>query len=273
MIAFAWPGLIGGLAFYAINLADRFFVLHFHGTSDNGLYEAAFRYSQFVLVGVFAFRLGWPQWHYSWFRTGRHEQMVARGANYYFFGAGFLAVFVSLWILPLFHVLMPERYWPATEALPPLALGAVATGAYTLFAVGLNVTKRMRLLPPLALVGAAIAMGLNFLLIPPYSYVGAAWATAAAFWALAFIVFFVSNRIYPVPWQWPRLLLVLAATVGLALSALAVDAWLPMTVSLPVRLALTLAYPLLLVGFGFFSRDDLEKARRLILRRDRARPA
>ena len=181
MASFAWPGIIGGLSFYALNLMDRFFVKHYHGLAESGLYGVAFRYSQVVLVAVLAFRLGWTSWHYSWLNSGRHEQMVARGANYYFFATGFLAVLVAAWILPVFHVAMPSRYWDATPAVAPLALAAVATGAYNIFAVGLNVKKRMRLLPPLAVGGALVAVGLYFLLIPPYSFQGAAWATAASF--------------------------------------------------------------------------------------------
>jgi O-antigen/teichoic acid export membrane protein len=242
MIAFAWPGIVGGLAFYALNLMDRFFVMHYHGLADNGLYGAAARYAQVVLVGVLAFRMGWTQWHYSWLHSGRHPEMVARGGSYYFAVAGFLAVLVSAWILPVFHLVMPRAYWPATEAVAPLALAAVATGAYTLFAVGLNVTKRMRLLPPLALAGAAVAVGLYFALIPPYSFVGAGWATATALTSLALMVLTVSQRIYPVPWNWPRIGGLVVLAVGLCLASLAVDAWVGLGTSLPVRVALVLAY-------------------------------
>jgi O-antigen/teichoic acid export membrane protein len=261
MIAFAWPGIVGGLAFYAMNLMDRFFVKHFHGLADSGLYGVAFRYSQVVLVGVLAFRMGWTQWHYSWLNTDRHPDMVARGSNYYFFGAGFLAVAVSAWILPVFHLVMPEDYWDATRAVAPLALAGVATGAYTLFAVGLNVTKRMRLLPPLAVAGAGIAVGLYFLLIPPFSFVGAGWATAGALWSLSALVLAVSNRIYRVPWDWPRILGALALAVGLCLAALAVDAWMPLAASIPVRVVLTLAFPLALYVTGYFPARDLAAAR------------
>ena len=56
--------------------------------------------------------------------------MVSRGANYYFVATGFLAVVVSAWILPVFHLLMPESYWDATRAVAPLSLAAAATGGY-----------------------------------------------------------------------------------------------------------------------------------------------
>ncbi|HJS69882.1 MAG TPA: oligosaccharide flippase family protein, partial [Gaiellaceae bacterium] len=104
MISFSWPTMISAFSFYALGLMDRFFVKHYHGAAETGLYGVAFRYSQIVLVGVFAFRMGWPQWHYSWLNTDRHPEMVAKGARWFFGALGFLVVVVSAWILPLFHV-------------------------------------------------------------------------------------------------------------------------------------------------------------------------
>lgn len=268
MLEFSWPTILSGIAFYALNFLDRFFVAHYHGTADTGLYGAAFRYGQVVVVGVFAFRMGWSQWHFSWLHTDRHPQMVARAANYYFFAIGFLVALVSLWILPLFHLLMPERFWEATYAVPPLALAAAGTGAFNVFAIGMNVTKRMRLLLPVSAASAALAIGLYFLLIPRYSFLGAAWATATAFAAMAIGTVVVCQRIYPVPWEWRRIGLAIGVTVALCLAALALDAWAPFYASLPVRAALTLAYPLVLVVLGFFPRSDLAAMRdRLRLRR------
>jgi O-antigen/teichoic acid export membrane protein len=197
--------------------------------------------------------------------------MVARAANYYFFAIGFLVALVSLWILPLFHLLMPERFWEATFAVPPLALAAAGVGAFNVFAVGMNVTKRMRLLLPVSGASAALAIGLYFLLIPRYSFLGAAWATVTAFTALAVGALVVGQRIYPVPWEWRRIGLAIAVTVALCFAALALDAWVPFYASLPARAALTLAYPPVLVLLGFFPRSDLAAMRdRLRPRRRRA---
>jgi O-antigen/teichoic acid export membrane protein len=262
MVHFAWPGIIGGVAFYALGYLDRFFVRHFHGDADTGLYEIAFRYSQIVIVAVLAFRMGWTPWHYPWLHSGRHPQIVARGASYYFFATGMLVVVVVTWINPVFHLLMPDRYLAATPAVAPLALSALVSGAYTLFAVGLNVTKRMRLLPPLACLGGGFAVGLYFVLIPPYSFVGAAWATLAAFSGLALLVLVVSNRLYPVPWDWRRIALAAGLAAGTALLALGIDEWLSTAVSIPARLAITAGYPAVLHALGFFPARDLAAVRR-----------
>jgi O-antigen/teichoic acid export membrane protein len=119
----------------------------------------------------------------------------------------------------------------------------------------------MRLIPVVALVAGAAAVGLYFLLIPPFSYVGAAWATVTALWLMAVLIAVVSQRIYPVPWDWRRLSLAIAATFGLALAALAVDAWMPFSASLPVRVAITLAYPATLLLGGFLTASDRQALR------------
>lgn len=262
MVSFGWPTIVSAFAFYGLNLADRFIVRAYHGAAETGLYAVAFRYSQIVLVGVFAFRMGWPQWHYSWLNTPRHPEMVARGANWFFGAIGFLVVLVSASILPLFHLLMPEKFWGATEAVAPLSLAAMATGGYAVTAVGLNVTKRMRLIPVTALIASAITVGLYFLLIPPFGFVGAAWATAVGLWLMAALVGIVSQRIYPVPWDWYRLGLAIVATVALALASLAVDAWVPFSASLPVRVAIVLAYPIALLLGGFLTPGERRTIRR-----------
>ncbi len=262
MLSFAWPGVIGGVAFYAINFADRFFVRHYHGLADAGIYDVAYRYAQIVLLAVIAFRMGWPQWHYSWLHSDRHPEMVSRGVNYYFIVVGFLVVGVSAWILPLLHLLFKPVWWEASEAVAPLGLAAIATGAYSLFAVGFMVTKRMRTLPVLVVGAGLIAIGLNFLLIPPYSFVGAAWATAIAFSALALAVAFLGVRIYPVPWDWPRIGGAYLLAFGLGVASLAVDAWMPMAASLPVRVAIVAAYVLAVIVFRIVPRADLRTARR-----------
>jgi hypothetical protein len=73
---------------------------------------------------------------------------------------------------------------------------------------------------------------------------------------MALLVGIVSQRIYPVPWDYRRLGLAIGTTTGLALASLAVDAWMPFAVSLPVRVGLLAAYPAALVLGGFFPPSD-----------------
>ena len=85
---FRRPGIIGGLAFYSLNLVDR--VLH-HALPrprDNGLYGVAFRFSQVLRTAGDGFRLGWTSGTTRGSTPGSTRKLVARCANYYFVATG-----------------------------------------------------------------------------------------------------------------------------------------------------------------------------------------
>jgi hypothetical protein len=69
-----------------------------------------------------------------------------------------------------------------------------------------------------------------------------------------------SQRIYPVPYQWRRV-----ATAALGAAALAVVGK-GLDVGLAGAIALTLAYPLVLLVLGFTSRDERRRLGRLVAR-------
>jgi hypothetical protein len=70
-----------------------------------------------------------------------------------------------------------------------------------------------------------------------------------------------------VPWDWHRVGLAVGATLVLALSSLAVDAYVPFSASLPVRLGITLAYPIALLLGGFLSASERRRLFGLLRRR------
>ena len=100
-------------------------------------------------------------------------------------------------------------------------------------------------------------IALNLLLIPPYGMMGAAVATVAAYSTMFVGMVWWSQRIYPVPYQWRRV--VTAAVAGLALVAVGKLADAGLAVALP----LALVYPLVLLPLGFY----LPAERRAIGRR------
>src|SRR5207237_9237891 len=94
--------------------------------------------------------------------------------------------------------------------------------------------------------------------LPPYGMMGAALATAAAY-ALMFVGMTLNaQRVYPVPYQWRRVTTLVAAAVGLTVLGKLVHA------SLPVALALSAVYPLVLFPLGFYLRSELRPLSRVL---------
>jgi hypothetical protein len=68
-----------------------------------------------------------------------------------------------------------------------------------------------------------------------------------------------AQRIFPVPYQWRRIVLIVTASVSLVVAGKLVHA------SLPVAIALAAAFPLVLVPLRFYRPDELASLRRLML--------
>jgi hypothetical protein len=85
---------------------------------------------------------------------------------------------------------------------------------------------------------------------------GAADATLAAYVALFVGMWLRSRRVYPVPWQWRRVVTLAAVAAGLMLIGRAVG-------SLPLAIALAVVYPLALLPAGFYQPAELRRLRRL----------
>jgi O-antigen/teichoic acid export membrane protein len=105
---------------------------------------------------------------------------------------------------------------------------------------------------------AALNIALNLALIPSYGRMGAAIATVSAYTLLFVGMAWRAQRVFPVPYQWRRV-----ATLGAAAVALTVLGKL-LDVPLGVALALTLAYPLVLLCVGFYLPAERRRIRQLL---------
>jgi hypothetical protein len=94
--------------------------------------------------------------------------------------------------------------------------------------------------------------------VPKYGMVGAAIATAAAFVVLFVGMTLYAQRVYPVAYQWRRVVTCVGAAVGLTVAARA--SGLPLAASF----LLVLAYPVVLALLGFYLPAERRRLRRLV---------
>jgi phosphomannomutase len=137
---------------------------------------------------------------------------------------------------------------------------AIERGGRTLAAL----PTRDALLVALTILAAALNIGLNLLLVPRFGTMAAAINTLVAFVALFIMTYVVGQRVYPLQYQWSRLLLVF----GLALALFAVGWWLVppsnLLVSIALKLALLAILPALLWFTGFLTPAEKARVRQVV---------
>ena len=107
-------------------------------------------------------------------------------------------------------------------------------------------------------VGAAVNIALNFWLIPAYGMVGASISTLASYVVLFIGMTIYAQHVYPVPYQWRRVVTVVGVGVALTVAARAPH------LSFAPSLALVAIYPIVLALFGFYLPVERARFRRLV---------
>ena len=281
MLAFAIPAMFTAVSFFFLKLSDRFFLLHFQGKAVVGLYTVANSLSQPLYIVGMAFRMAWPQWHYAKLNDPElHKRMVSRSSTYFMAFNAVLLVLVGMYLPTVIHVLLDEDFWSIGPTTFVLTLSVALYNLYFIFWIGCNVAKKNRMVPLITLVASGVNVALNFLLVPKYGMWAAAWTTVVGFGILALLIYFVSNKWYPIPYEWRRLI-TLSVAAGLTLGAawaigwsLGVSVYQPFGSLVAGQLAMTpalLVFPLVLWAARFFTPEERQILGRLWRRVTRRR--
>jgi O-antigen/teichoic acid export membrane protein len=262
MNRFGLPLVPSALALWAINFIDRLFVGQFKGQAEVGVYSLAVRVASAIVFLMMAFQLAWPAFAYSIRDDAAAKRTYAFVLTYLLYVTCWLSLTLGAlapWIVGLLDP--KDRFGRAAEAVPLLAFATSAYAGYTVLAIGIGRARKTQYNWIVAGAAAAVNIVLNVLLVPRLGMMGAAIATIVAYLALFLGMWLNSRRVYPVAYQWRRVLSA-ACTAG----ALTGIAW-AFDVPLGVAIALCVAYPFVLLPLGFYLPAERQRLRSLVLRR------
>jgi O-antigen/teichoic acid export membrane protein len=159
---------------------------------------------------------------------------------------------LSRWIV---RILAAPEFFDAFEPIGLLAAGAALYALYMVLLVILGRTGRTEFNFPATGAALAVNVGLNLLLVPPFGIVGAAVALVLSYLVVLALMYVFTQRLFPVPYEWPRLTRVLLTT---AILIAAGELFLPTSgaAGLLARTLLCLLYPLALLATGFFTPSE-----------------
>jgi len=260
MNRFGIPLVPTALFLWVTNFSDRFFLVKLSSVSEAGLYSVGVRVASAMVLLLTAFRMAWPAFAYSIRDEDEAKRTYAYVLTYLTVVTAWVALGLTLFAPWLVDLLAAPRFAESYEVVGPLAFASVAFAAYIVVAIGVGRLRRTQFNWVVTGAAAIVNVALNLALIPPYGMIGAALATVAAYVTMAVGMAWWSQRIYPVPYQWRRVVTAAAAAVGLAVLGKAID------VGFAGAFALCVAYPLALGVLGFTSAEERRRLGRLVTR-------
>ena len=260
VLGFGLPKVPHGVLVQVLNLADRRILDLFVSRAQVGIYQMGYTFGTGVKFALSAFEPAWQPFVYAQIRQPEAPRTLARVASWAF--AAFVGVGLAFAVLApeLLRLMTPRNpdFWAAASVVPVITLAYVLHGAFLLGSVGIGIQKKARYYPMITAAAAATNVAANFALIPRFGMLGAAWATVLAYAVMAGMGLRISQRLYPIPFEWRRLGgLAAAAGVTYALSLLAPQALWP---AAAVKLVCLASFPAMLFGLGFRPRSSSPSA-------------
>lgn len=261
-LGFGLPKVPHGIAYQALNLADRKILDHFTTRAEVGLYHVGYMFGTGIKFFLAAFELAWSPFVYSLLTQRDAAQTLARLVTYVaavFLGAGLLIAVLGRELLVL---MTDDAFHNAYPVIPVIVLAYLIQGLFTLTSIGIGISKKAYYYPVLTFAAAAVNITMNFALVPRLGMMGAAWATVAGYAVMAVLGYRFANRHYPIPFEWKRIG-VIALASGLAFSV-SRAAGAPSWSSVAIKAGALALFPAALLIFGFFRRSEIARIRSLV---------
>jgi O-antigen/teichoic acid export membrane protein len=258
MQRFGLPLVPSALALWVINFVDRLFIGGYKGQGEVGVYSVAVRIASVITFAMFAFRTAWPAFAYSIEDDRQARRTYAFVLTYLLVIASWIALGLGALAPWITKAMTSPSYQRADKAVALLAFAGAVYAGYTVLAIGSGRARRTQLNWVVTGAGAAVNVGLIVWLVPRYGMVGAAIATAAAYLALFLGMTWYAQHVYPVSYQWRRVVTAVGAGIGLTVAARAGH------LGLAPSLLIVLAYPLALALLGFYLPAERARLRRLV---------
>ena len=273
LLKFGLPTLPANLAAMVLQVADRIFLKHFEVTSHAlATYGVNRRLGIPMMILVTVFEYAWKPFYLSNFNEEGAKKLYARVLTY------FSIVAITIFFLTSFYMEFVVRapfiggnfinpaYWQGMDIIPIILIAYYFNGLFTNFAAGFLITKNTKYIPLAVGIGAGVNILLNMLLIPEIGYYGSAWAALASYFTSAAVLFILLRKVYPINYEWSRILKLLGLTGIIYFFATYFTAELDLLWTFIIKTSSLLLFIIVLRIFGFFTPTELKGIQDLIRR-------
>ena len=276
MLKFGLPFVPGSIFLFILNSGDRYLLINMTSAEKLGVYAIGYRIGSIAVALVISpFMRVWSASYVKYSQKSNRDYIFGNILTYVIFVYTQCSLAVILFRHELLVLLGDVVYWEAADIVPYIALAYLFWAGSLILDSGFYITKKTGYKPILLGIAAAIAIGLCLLLIPYFGYYGALYATVISFLCYFVISLVILRKIYPIMYQWGRLLkIVLAALMILGANELLISeksilamiapGWKEWYFCMVWKGFLLILLPVLLFLGNFFTREEKDKFRQFL---------
>lgn len=194
------PHTLGGIVMI---YSDRIFITKMIGIADTGAYTVGFQVAMAISLLQSSFNLAWIPWFYDRLnqKDDRINIQIVRITYWYFLIILICTLILTLVAPMIFEIFIHKSYHDAIQFVFWIALGFSFDGMYKMVVNYIFYLKKTYIISIITLFTALLNLVLNYFFITSFAAIGAAKATALCLFFEFIVVWFISSRIYPMPWR------------------------------------------------------------------------
>jgi len=212
-LAFGLTNVPANFSAMMVQVIDRPIVQAYLGLNMLGIYQANYRMGFIMMVFVGLFEYAWrPFFMRMSLENDAEARKIFSQVFTYFTTIALMSFLILSWGLPFllstpFHGvrLLRADYLVGLPIIPVVLAAYLFQGLYTNFMAGIYIKNRNRVLPWVTGFGAATNVMANVVLIPRCGIMGAALATLFAYIVMAGALYYESNKVYPISYEWKKI--------------------------------------------------------------------
>lgn len=197
----AIPYVFYNLADLLLGHSDVIMLRQMVSDSTSGIYSAAFQLGTILYTIFTALNNAWVPFFYEDTKQGRPQAVESAAKNYLELFTVLSAGFILL-STEVYHLFVNESFWSSTGLVPLFAASHYVNFLCTFPITYEQYHKRVKIVAAATIFSSAVNILLNYLLIPPLGMLGAALATVLSH-TLQFLIHYLSIRFSPEAQAYP----------------------------------------------------------------------
>lgn len=210
ILRFGLPFIPSTLANRASHASDRYFLKFYLTIGQVGIYSLGYRLGAVIhnIFNVSLFRILNVR-IMAIHKEDNAPEVIAKLASYSMMFLCFLGLGLSIFSKDIVMVMTPESYWDAAKIIPPITLCYIIFASESFAVMPILISKKTERISAVNLICGLLNIGLNFIFIPMLGINGAVLVTFITFSIKISGIYFIGAKLYPIPFQWMRLMNIL----------------------------------------------------------------
>lgn len=203
-LKFGIPLIPHQLATWIKTGADRIIIMSVLGATATGIYAVGYQIGMIILVLVTAFNKAWTPYIFKILSNDPTLESKKKIVNFSYIY--FLAILVfSLGFSYLAEIMIPyflgEKFLDSTKFILYFAVAFAFEGMYYMVTNYIFYVKKTYILAYVTFGTSILHLGLLYILVNANGVIGAAQASLLSYVLTFFLVWFLSSKIYKMPWK------------------------------------------------------------------------